>query len=83
VTTPGFYRASSAFGGVAVWVFGGLIPGLGIAYFALQMFCIEMRLIESFACGVWQCLRGTHDKSEPTTAPWSSKRTEGGILVPS
>jgi hypothetical protein len=55
----------------------GLIPGLGIAYFPLQVFGVEMRLIESFACRVGQYLWVTHDRSEPTIAA-----VKDGILKP-
>jgi hypothetical protein len=73
----------SAFGGVAVSVLGGLIPYLGIAYFSVQIFCIEARLVENFARGGWGCLWVTHNESEPTIGPWPSKGAEGGILKPS
>jgi hypothetical protein len=51
-------------------VFGGLVPGLGIAYFLLQVFGVKRGLIEFFAGGRRrQCFSIVHDKCEPTTAP--------------
>jgi hypothetical protein len=51
-------------------VFGGFVPGFGIAYFLLQVFGIERGLIELFAGGHRRpCFSIVHDKCEPTTAP--------------
>ena len=55
---------------IVVAVFGGFIPGLGIAYFLLQVFGVERGLIELFAGGHRRpCFSIIHDKGEPTTAP--------------
>jgi hypothetical protein len=54
---------------VVAAVFGGFIPGLGIAYFPLQLFGAERRLIEFFAGGGRPCFSINHDKCERTTAP--------------
>ena len=51
-------------------VFGGFIPGFGIAYFPLQVFGVERGLIEFFAGGGRRpCFSIVHDKCERTTAP--------------
>jgi hypothetical protein len=51
-------------------VFGGFIPGLGIAYFPLQVFGVERRFIKFFAGGRRRpCISIIHDKGEPTTGP--------------
>jgi hypothetical protein len=55
--------------GIIVAVLGGFVPGFGIAYFPLQVFGVERRLIEFFAGGRRPCFSITHDKCEPTTAP--------------
>jgi hypothetical protein len=54
---------------VVAAVFGGFVPGFGIAYFPLQVFGVERGLIEFFAGGRRPCVLITHDKGEPTTAP--------------
>jgi hypothetical protein len=55
---------------VVAAVFGSFVPGFGVAYFPLQVFGVERRLIEFFAGGRRrQCLSIVHDKCEPTTAP--------------
>jgi hypothetical protein len=51
-------------------VFGGFIPGLGIACFPLQVFGVERGFIEFLAGGRRRpCISIIHDKGEPTTAP--------------
>ncbi len=37
---------------VAAGIFRGFIPVFGVAYLALEIFGVEMRFIESFACGI-------------------------------
>jgi hypothetical protein len=55
---------------IVVAVFGGFVPGLGVAYFLLQVSSVERGLVELFAGGHgWPCFSIIHDKSEPTTAP--------------
>ena len=54
---------------VVVAVFGGFVPGFGVAYFLLQVFGVERGLIEFFAGGRRRpCISIIHDKCEPTTA---------------
>jgi len=55
--------------GVVAAVFGGFVPGFGIAYFPLQVFGIERGLFEFLAGGGRPCFWITHDKGERTTAP--------------
>jgi hypothetical protein len=52
---------------VVAAIFGGFVPGLGIAYFPLQVFGVERRLIEFFAGGARPFFSITHDKCERTT----------------
>ena len=46
---------------IAAGIFRGFIPVFRIAYFPLQFFGVEMRLIESFAGWGWQLFSITHD----------------------
>jgi hypothetical protein len=49
-------------------VFGGFIPGFGIAYLPLQVFGVELGFIEFFAGGRRRPgFSIIHDKCEPTT----------------
>ena len=45
---------ASVGGGIAAFVFRGFIPGFRVAYFSLQLFGGEMRLLEGFFSGVRQ-----------------------------
>jgi hypothetical protein len=47
-------RFALAGGGIAVFIFRGLIPGFGVADFPLQLFGGEMRLLKGFSSGVGQ-----------------------------
>ncbi len=49
-------------------VFGGFVPGFGIADFPLQVFRVEPGLIEFFLGGGRPCFLIAHDKCERTTA---------------
>jgi hypothetical protein len=53
---------------VVAAVLGGFVPGFGIAYFPLQLFGVERRLIEFLAGGSRPCFSIIHDKGERTTA---------------
>jgi hypothetical protein len=52
----------SVIGWIAARILGGFIPGFRIAYFPLQIFGGDMRLIDSLAGGVRQYFSITHDK---------------------
>jgi hypothetical protein len=70
--------ALTVFGGFAA-VFGGFVPGFGVAYFPLQVFGVERGLVQFFAGGLRRpCFSSVHDKCEPTTAP---KRDTGCMKV--
>jgi hypothetical protein len=53
---------ASVGGGIAAFVFRGFIPGFRVAYFSLQLFGGEMRLLEGFFSGVGQVLAGRRCK---------------------